>query len=66
VSIRPGDSFDFAPPAPLLRADFLPEQPPNYDMAADGRLLVIRPTGEVSERISVVLNWRQLLERRTR
>ena len=32
-------------------------QPPSYDVAADGRFLMIKPTGETDAPISVILNW---------
>ncbi len=61
VAIRPGTTFDFSPPrllfeAPYPIASLFPNQ--SYDVARDGRFVMIRPAPPVSPMpITIVLNW---------
>jgi len=60
VDVRPGPAFDFTPPRLLFESSFPFAPFPNssYDVAADGRFLVIRPAPpSAPPPITVVLNW---------
>ncbi len=61
VAVDFSDGFDFQPPERLFEGNFLRSfQPPSYDVAPDGRFLMIRPDGEgnqTRQRVVVVQNW---------
>jgi dipeptidyl aminopeptidase/acylaminoacyl peptidase len=67
VAVSSGPAFAFKPPAFLFESRYLAsEQPPSYDVAPDGRFLMIKPATEsrTSAQIVVVLNWAEELRRR--
>jgi Tol biopolymer transport system component len=70
VSIQAGPQLRFSAPVALFSTSeflFLP-QPASYDVAADGRLLMIRPAGRVqpgTRPLTVVLNWAEDVRRAT-
>jgi len=62
VSIQAEGELRFSAPVALFNVrDFaFSSQPPSYDVAADGRFLMIRPAGNVApgkRSLTVVLNW---------
>jgi hypothetical protein len=66
VSITTGPELKFSAPVSLFNVrDFaFSSQPPSYDVAADGRFLMIRPAGNVppgKRPLTVVLNWAEEL-----
>jgi len=70
VSIQPGPEFQFSAPVALFSTVefFFSPQPPSYDVAADGRLLMLKPTGRVqpgTRPLTVVLNWAEEVKRAT-
>ena len=70
VDPKSEDEFRFDPPAQLfegnyLRGEFL--QPPSYDVAPDGRLLMLKWHTDPGESPLIVLsNWRAELDRALR
>jgi len=65
VRVAPGIDARFAykPPVVLLEKSFMRAgQPPSFDMAADGRLLMLErvPTGPAAP-VEVIVNWRELV-----
>jgi hypothetical protein len=68
VAVQTGVTFSFSPPTRLF--DAAPyrrsEQPPSYDVAADGRFVMVRPDLESTSEapITVIVNWSELLRRR--
>jgi serine/threonine protein kinase len=68
VSIQAQRELRFSAPVALfnLREFAFSSQPPSYDVAADGRFLMIRPAGNVGpgrRPLTVVLNWAEELRR---
>jgi serine/threonine-protein kinase len=65
VAVNAGSTFDFKPATPLFEAVYtLNGQPPSYDVAADGRFLMIKQVGEPqASTMVVVLNWFDELKR---
>ena len=68
VAVTAGDRFNFSPPTRLFDNTFLPSsQPPSYDVAPDGRFLIIKPIGGDTQvapsQIVVVENWLEELKR---
>ena len=61
VAVDSRDSFDFQPPERLFENRYVStSQPPSYDVAPDGRFLMIRPLDNDSltpRRVVVVQNW---------
>ena len=68
VAIRPGQAFGFSPPELLFEDTHLHDgQPPTFDVAADGRFLMIKSTSQqepFTQPFTVVINWVDELERR--
>jgi hypothetical protein len=67
VAVDAGSTFDFKPAKFLFEVAYLLNgQPPSYDVAADGRFLMIKPLGEraAASTILVVLNWLEELKQR--
>jgi serine/threonine protein kinase/Tol biopolymer transport system component len=70
VPIQSAAEFRFSPPVALFNTAefvFLP-QPPSYDIAADGRFLMIESMGRRqpgTRPLTVVLNWTEELKRAT-
>ena len=70
VSIQAEPELRFSAPVALftVREFAFSSQPPSYDVAADGRFLMIRPAGNVApgtRPLTVVLNWAEELRRAT-
>jgi eukaryotic-like serine/threonine-protein kinase len=66
VAVAPGNRFDFSRPIRLLAYDYLrSSQPPSYDVAPDGRFLMLKPliSATVPLQIVVIQNWDQELKR---
>jgi Tol biopolymer transport system component len=65
VAVNAGSTFDFKPATTLFEAVYmLNGQPPSYDVAADGRFLMIKQNGEpAAPTMVVVLNWFDELKR---
>jgi Tol biopolymer transport system component len=62
VDTRSG--FAFKPPTPLFDAPALPgQQPPSYDVTADGRFIVLRSSNSVTTPVTVVINWTSKLKK---
>jgi serine/threonine protein kinase/dipeptidyl aminopeptidase/acylaminoacyl peptidase len=70
VSVEAGPDFRFSPPMALFStSEFLfSSQPPSYDVASDGRLLMLMPRGRAkpgTRPLTVILNWAEELRRAT-
>jgi hypothetical protein len=68
ASVHGGPEVRFSAPVALfnVREFAFSSQPPSYDVAADGRFLMIRPTGNLApgkRPFTVVLNWAEELRR---
>jgi serine/threonine-protein kinase len=66
VAVNAASTFDFKPATTLFEAVYtLNGQPPSYDVATDGRFLMIKQLGEpTASTMVVVLNWFEELKRR--
>ena len=61
VAIDAGDRFNFKPPTLLFQSRYQHGgQPPTYDVAADGRFVMIKPAEQSVSSFNVVLNWSAL------
>jgi hypothetical protein len=66
VSIDTGNGFQFKPPVKLFETSSRRfNQPPSYDVAPDGRFIMIKPDENRDEPITVILNWLELLKSST-
>jgi len=68
VTVTAGDRFSFSPATLLFDNDYLlGSQPPSYDVARDGRFLMLKPIGGdtavAPSRVVVIQNWREELKR---
>jgi hypothetical protein len=64
VRVETEMEFRFEPPEVLFEGPFNHEDVPSYDVARDGRFLMIQPTQEeLSTRLNIVLNWFEELKR---
>jgi hypothetical protein len=65
ASVSPGGSFSVSRPKQLFEGSLEQQQGP-WEVAADGRFLMIRPSEEEtsSRQINVVLNWFEELKQR--
>ena len=58
VAVKTGERFLAAEPVVLFEGPYLHQaQPPSYDMAPDGRFLMIKPARGVQAPITAVFNW---------
>jgi Tol biopolymer transport system component len=58
VAVTAKQEFDFTAPVPLFDFRYrMPTQPPAYDVAPDGRFLVIKPSPGAQTGIGVITNW---------
>jgi serine/threonine-protein kinase len=68
AAVNPGASLSVAPPVPLFTTRLIRMgQPPSYDVAPDGRFLIVRGSENQSNAaasIVVVVNWTEELKRR--
>jgi serine/threonine-protein kinase len=64
VSIASGPSFDFSSPAPAVQGQYArPSRETPYDVAPDGRFLLLNPLRAPRDEIVTVLNWTEDLKR---
>ena len=60
VGIEPGTDFNFKPPVAIFEFPYpRSSQPPSYDVAADGRFLVVKSVTTAPATITVISNWAQ-------
>jgi eukaryotic-like serine/threonine-protein kinase len=60
VAIDPQKDFNFKPPALLFEYRYpRSSQPPSYDVAADGRFVLLKPTTTTPPPINVITHWAQ-------
>jgi Tol biopolymer transport system component len=67
VAVDARAGFSFKPPTLLFESHYIQlVQPPSYDVAADGRFLMIKPadTSAAGAPFTVVLNWQEALKPR--
>jgi hypothetical protein len=66
VALNAGSTFDFKPATLLFESvNAIYGQPPSYDVAADGRFLMVKQLGEPTEStMVVVLDWFDEVKRR--
>jgi len=69
VAVTTSPTFAHGPPQRLFKLDFIPgyEGLTNYDVAADGRFLVVRSlaSGSTEGHVNVILNWAGELKTKT-
>jgi Tol biopolymer transport system component len=64
VAVDAKTDFDFKPPTLLFEYRYRrSSQPPSYDVAADGRFLVIKQASVTQPPIEVITNWAQTVGR---
>jgi hypothetical protein len=66
VAVETSNGFNFKPAVRLFErsASYArSEQPPSYDVAADGRFVMVKSDAAADIPISVIFNWRELLAR---
>jgi serine/threonine protein kinase/Tol biopolymer transport system component len=65
VAVEGGATFNFKPPAPLFKTNgyLQTRQPPSYDVAPDGRFLMIKLNASTATTapLEVIVNWPQAL-----
>jgi len=62
VAVEAGAAFDFKPAVRLFESTHARgQQPPSYDVAADGRFVMIKPDSSGKTPITVILNWQERL-----
>jgi Tol biopolymer transport system component len=62
VAIESGGAFNFKSPTRLFESTYQRgTQPPTYDVAADGRFVMVKPDSQTGNVVSVILNWQELL-----
>ena len=66
VAVQPGATFSFSPAVALFEHNYVMSgQPPSYDVAADGRFLMVRSGGQATvPPIVLTLDWFEELKRR--
>jgi len=65
VAVDGGAAFTFKPPTRLFESTyFRSQQPPSYDVAPDGRFVMIKPDTPTETPITVILNWTERLRQR--
>ena len=58
VAVDTTSGFNFKPAVRLFETSHLRNnQPPSYDVTADGRFVVLKPQTTAAEPITVVFNW---------
>jgi hypothetical protein len=70
VSIQAGPELRFSAPVALFSTEefVFVGQPPSYDVAADGRFVMLKPMGRAkpgTRPLTVVLNWAEEVRRAT-
>jgi eukaryotic-like serine/threonine-protein kinase len=62
VPVEAGASFNFKPAVRLFESTYTRnDQPPSYDVTADGRFVMLKPDNGGPRPISVILNWQERL-----
>jgi Tol biopolymer transport system component len=62
VAVEAGAGFNFKPAVRLFESTYArDQQPPSYDVAADGRFVMIKPDSSGKIPITVLLNWQERL-----
>ena len=62
VAVDTAKGFNFKPAARLFETSHVrTNQPPSYDVTADGGFVVLKPQTTPNEPISVIFNWTELL-----
>jgi Tol biopolymer transport system component len=62
VAVESGSAFNFKPPTRLFESTYQRGgQPPTYDVATDGRFVMVKSETQGSNVVSVILNWQELL-----
>jgi len=65
VPVDAGAAFNFKRPTRLFESTyFRSEQPPSYDVAPDGRFVMVKPDTAAETPITVILNWTERLRQR--
>jgi Tol biopolymer transport system component len=65
VAVEAGSAFNFKPPTRLFESTYQRGgQPPTYDVAADGRFVMVKSESQIGNAISVILNWQELLRQK--
>jgi Tol biopolymer transport system component len=65
VAVDAGAAFNFKPAMRLFESTYTrDQQPPSYDVAADGRFVMIKPDSSGKIPITVILNWQERLSAR--
>ena len=64
IAIHPGTPFRFDAPLPLFDDTFVNDTGGrSYDVAPDGRLLMLKDEGNSADQIEVIVNWFEELKR---
>jgi Tol biopolymer transport system component len=67
AAVRTTGAFNFSPAAPQFESRFVHTgQPPTYDVAADGRFIMIKSADASSAPFNIVLDWVATLRSRAR
>ena len=65
VAIESGGTFNFKPPTRLFESPYQRgTQPPTYDVASDGRFVMVKSDSPATNVVSVILNWQELLQKK--
>jgi hypothetical protein len=63
VTIDTANGFNFKPAVELFETSHArSNQPPSYDVMPDGRFVLLKPTDEVQQPVTVILNWTEMLK----
>jgi Tol biopolymer transport system component len=66
VAVEAGAAFNFKPPTRLFESPYLrSQQPPSFDVANDGRFVMIKLDTQSSGAVSVILNWQELVREKS-
>jgi len=64
VAVESGGAFNFKPPTRLFESLYQRvQQPPNYDVTADGKFVMVKSDSQANNVVSVILNWQELLKK---
>src|SRR5688572_10866832 len=62
VAVDAASDFNFKPAIRLFETSHRrSNQPPSYDVAADGRFVMLKPEANTAEPITVIFNWTEML-----
>jgi hypothetical protein len=62
VAVDTANGFNFKPAARLFETSHAQtNQPPSYDVTADGRFVVLKPQTTANEPITIIFNWTAML-----